>query len=492
VTTSVRSGTVRRNAVFALIAEASRAIFAAALVLVVTRTLGPDSYGVFALAYGIGALALLPSDFGISPAAARFIAERRDDRNAAAAVLADALRLKALLAGSASAVLFLLAGPLAEAYDEPTLLWPLRATALTVLAQSLFTLCTATFVALGRTSLQALLYVSEGLLELALVASAVIVTGSVTAAAAGRTAAFAVAVVVGLVIAARLLGRGIVPRRARRSGVRLASYAGVLFIVDVAYALLGTLDILLVGVYLDSEQVGLFEAALRMTGFVLLPGMAIANAVAPRLAARAGRRPDPGPLQAALRGLLIVGCGAGAVTVAWASPLVELLLGSGYAESAPVLRTAGAYMPLSLIAPLATIAVNYIGLARVRVPIVLGALAANAGLNVVLIPALGIVGAALASLLAMSLYVPAHLVLLRRSVGLALRPLAFTVARAGLAGAALAGTLAALEAAVPRAPALAAGVLVAPAVFLGALLLTREVSALELRRLPRTLMALHR
>jgi len=47
--------------------------------------LGPATFGVFALAFGIGTLLVLPADFGISQSMARFLAERRGDRAAAAA-----------------------------------------------------------------------------------------------------------------------------------------------------------------------------------------------------------------------------------------------------------------------------------------------------------------------------------------------------------------------------------------------------------------------
>ena len=88
---------IRRNVAFSFMAQLSSAAFTAALVLVLARVLGPEGYGLFAVALGMGMLAQLLVDFGLATSAARFVAERRGDDGAVVAVLADALRVKAAL-----------------------------------------------------------------------------------------------------------------------------------------------------------------------------------------------------------------------------------------------------------------------------------------------------------------------------------------------------------------------------------------------------------
>src|SRR5204863_7497970 len=85
----------------------------------------------------VGALLFLPSDFGISNAAARFIAERRGDRSAVAALMSDAVRLKLMISGVLSAALIATASLIADAYGHPSLTWPIRWVAIAVLGQSL-------------------------------------------------------------------------------------------------------------------------------------------------------------------------------------------------------------------------------------------------------------------------------------------------------------------------------------------------------------------
>src|SRR5690349_1231941 len=83
---------VMRNSAYSLAAQLSTAAFTAVLTLYLVRALGPTRYGVFALAVGIGALIVLPSDFGISSSTARFVAEHRHDERAVGALVASSLR----------------------------------------------------------------------------------------------------------------------------------------------------------------------------------------------------------------------------------------------------------------------------------------------------------------------------------------------------------------------------------------------------------------
>ena len=81
---------IRRNTVLALFAQLTTGAFTAVLMLYLVRALGPDAFGVFALALGIGSVARLAADVGISQSVARFLAESRGDRAGVAALLGAA------------------------------------------------------------------------------------------------------------------------------------------------------------------------------------------------------------------------------------------------------------------------------------------------------------------------------------------------------------------------------------------------------------------
>jgi O-antigen/teichoic acid export membrane protein len=477
---------VARNAAFALAVQVTTAAFTAALTLYLVRALDPDGYGTFTLAVAIGSLLLLPSDFGISQSAARFVAEHRGDSAAVARVLADALKLK--LAGSAivSVALLVAAGPIANVYDEPDLAWPLRGIALALFGQSLMFLFHGSFVALGRVALNLRLVLSESALEASTSVALVALGGGAAGAAFGRAIGYLFGALVGLVLAVRLL---------RRSGVRgatvspgrmtgaIAGYAGALLVVDAAYTVFGQLDALLIGAFLGTTAVGLYGAPSRFLVLLTYPGLAIANGVAPRLARRSGSAPDVGLLTGAVRYLIVFQAALVPPLLVWPEPIVRLLLGPGYDESVDVLRALTPYVFLSGTAALVSLAVNYLGEARRRVPIALATVAVHLGLDLALIPTVGIVGAAIASDVAFAIWVLGHFWILRRTLAAPVAPQAVTALRSLGAAAAASGALLAAGT-DPSAAGLVLGAAAGCVAFAAVLLATGEFTRSELRRAP--------
>lgn len=302
-----QSASVARNTVLALAVQLLTAAFTAALTLVLVRVLDSDGFGILALAVSIGSLLLIPIDFGISHAAARFVAEQRDDREVAPGIVAAALRLKLVASGLVSLALLGLAGTIANAYDEPGLAWPLRAVAITVFFQSLFLFATTIFVASANIAKNLRLQFCESVVETGATLVFVLLGGGAAGAAFGRAAGFAAGGLLALVVLVRFFGRRVVtapPDRARMR--RLGGYAGALTLVDSGFTVFAQMNVLILGAFTGSAAVGLFAAPQRLLPFVRLPGESLANGVAPQLARSPGREPNVGAFLTALRLLLIV------------------------------------------------------------------------------------------------------------------------------------------------------------------------------------------
>jgi len=440
--------TIARSTGLAAVSQLSVAAFTAFLTLYLVRVLGPSEYGIFAVAVSVGALALLPSDLGISLSAARFIAERREEPTAAADILRDALRLKVVVGLVVSVALIVVAEPIAWIYGEPGLVWPIRAVSVAVFGQGLVLFFQRAFIALGRVAVGLRIVVSER------------ADGEDDRdQGAEEIARRAVA------------GPGHV-REAMRS---IAGYAGALLVIEAAYTLFSQIDILLVGALLGPAAAGVFQAPVRLATFLGYPGLAIANGVAPRLARGEAQQPNVGAFELGMRLLIVFQALALAPLLVWAEPLVDLLLGSEYAESASVLRALTPYIFLSGIAPLLALGVNFLGEARRRIPLAFAAVTVNTVVCLVLIPEIGVVGGAIGSSLGYLLYVPAHLVVIRRTLDLSLRPLGATLVRSLLAAAVMAGVLAALGTGEVSLPLLAAGAFVGTAAFTLTLYATGEL-----------------
>ena len=475
---------IGRNVAFSFAAQMVTSAATAALTLYLVRALGVEEFGSLSIALGLGALILLPGDFGVSASAARFMAERRGDWPAVAAVLRNALRLKLITSGVLAAGLFALADPIASAYSSaPGLAWALRGMAVVVFFQSFYMLFTASFQALGRTALNLRVITVESLVEAAMATMLVLLGAGAAGAAFGRAIGYSAAVGFALVLTIRLVGssnfRG--DTRSPVDSRRIFRYAGALLIIDGAYALLSPISTLLLGAFLNATAVGAFSAPIRFIVFLHYPGFSIATGIAPRMVRGEKVEPDVKALQSGLRWIILIQTVLVAPTVIWATPLVDLLLGSGYEQSAEVLAGLAPFTFMSGFAPLLSLSVNYLGEARRRVPIALATLALSVGLDVALIPQIGIHGATIATDVAYAFYVLGHLWICRSMLDLPLRPVARDLARALLAALAMTGVLAAFGTSdlgpVDFVVGGAAGVLA----YVVALLAMRAVTVPELR-----------
>jgi O-antigen/teichoic acid export membrane protein len=471
-----------RNAGFQLAAQLASGVFSAVLVLFLTRELGPEGFGLFALALGIGALLMLPSDFGISAAAARFVAERSVDERTVAEIARQALGLKLIATGGVSVALFVSAGWIADVFAEDGLVWPLRGIAIAIFGQSLFLFFTGLFLAQQRASANLRLTSGESAVELAASVALVLLGAGAAGAAFGRGIGYLAGSLLGAALLAQFLGRRSVRPAAGAWARPVARYAAPLALTNWVTTTLAYLDTVLVAAFLSSAAVALVQAPLRLVPFLLYPALAIASTVAPALARpEGGARPDMQPLLTALRVLVILHAAMVAVILVWAGPIVELLFGPGYAGSAEILRALSPYVFLAGLAPLLSFSANYLGLAGGRLPIALGALVVNVAVDLALIPLIGAVGAAVGLSLAFCLYVPAHLRLCRQELGFSLRPLLETLARASLAAGAASLVLLAAGTSELGAGRWVAGSLGGLAVFCAVLLATREIVLSDLQ-----------
>jgi O-antigen/teichoic acid export membrane protein len=478
---------IRRNTVFGLLVQLSGAVLTGVLTLYLVRALGPDDYGIFSLAVGIGSMVLLASDFGISQSAARFLAEHRTEPRTIGDVLSDAFSLKLAGAVLVSAALFALADPIADAYDTDDLVWPLRLVAISVLGQSMMQLFAGSFEALGRNSIGFRLALGESAVEAGSSIALVLLGAGVAGAAAGRAIGFGAGAILGLILTVRLIrpGRIRLSRTPHWGHRRIVAYAGALLVIDGAFALFNQLDLLLIGGLLGTEEVGLFAAPLKLVTLILYPGLALAAGVAPRLARGEGREPNVGALELGLRLLLLLQLAFAAFMLVWAEPIVEIVLGDDYEGSVDTVRALSLYVAIVGFAPMLAIGVNYMGEARRRIPLAIGAVLINAGLDVWLLPEIGILGAAVGTTVAMAIYVAGHLWICADIIDLDLRPLGRTLARSLVAFGAACGVLLLFGTEDLPVPVVIGGAVAASVVYLVVLLVTREITRDELAGLRR-------
>jgi O-antigen/teichoic acid export membrane protein len=434
--------TITRNTAFALASQIATASFTALLTIVLVRVLGPEDYGVFALALSVASLVFLPADFGISQSTARFVAEHRGKREEIADVMADGLKLKLALSALVTVVLFVVAEPIASAYGVPELVWPLRGVALALFGQSVMGFYRTGFEAIGRVRLNLRLVFSESAVEAGASIALVLAGAGVVGAAFGRAIGYAFGTLLALMLARRAMGTRAISLRGSPAGRlrQIAAYAGALLIIDAIFAALTQIDILLIGAILGASAVGIFQAPAKLITFLHYPGLALSAGVSPRLA-RGATGPNVAAFETGIRYLMLLQGLLVVPTIVWATPITDLVLGDEFAESADVMRALAPLTFLFGIAPIVSVGVNYLGEARRRIPIALFALAANFVVSIVLLHEIGVVGSAIGADVAYLIYVPAHFWICRQMIGLRVRPVVVTLGRTLLAGAAMAGAM---------------------------------------------------
>jgi O-antigen/teichoic acid export membrane protein len=476
---------VRRNTLAAAAAQAVTSAFTAFLTYYLVRALGASGYGVFALAVGIGTVVLLPSDFGLPAAVARFVAERREQPLKAAAVLLRGVQLKLIGASVGSLILWIASAPISDVYGDARLKWPLRWMALSIFGQGVVGFFNANFAALRSVSTSLKLISAESAFETAATVTLVALGAGATGAALGRAIGYLLGGVVGLLLATRLIGpvRAAWSRRREISTGMLARYAGAMMMVDASHVLIVQVDILLVGSLLGTTRAGQFGAVTRLYVFLTYMGIALAAGVSPRLARREGGKPDTGSFIRGLRYLVLFQGMLIAPLTVWARPVVDLLLGPGYGGSVGVMRALAPFAMLGAAAPVLSLGVNYLGEARRRVPIMAGLLVLAVPMTYGLIEAAGFTGAALADDLIILLEVVAHAWICWRVANIDVRALYAPLLRTLIAALAMCAVLAAFGTGKLSVLSWVLGGAGGLAAYAVTLLVTREISLAEVRSL---------
>jgi O-antigen/teichoic acid export membrane protein len=482
---------VSRGATFALLAQLVGGVLTAILTIFLGRALSAGQLGAFLFGLSVITLATLFADLGISSSTARFLAERRDQPAAAAAVFRTAVRLKLFTGIPVTVILLVLAGPICAAFGIADGVWIVRGCAIAMLTQTLFNLCLSTFVALGKIRYNLILTTIESVVEVSATLSLILLGAAATGAAFGRVIGFAVGLVAGLAMFRLTIGHlNMRHREDDRSVVsprRIIGYAGPLVLVEAAFRVFASIDVLLIAALVGGgAPVAAFALPIRLTIFLEYPGAAVSSAVSPRMTSRANEG-DFTLLAQSMRYLVIVQMLITVPLLIWPEAIIYLLFGNKYPEAAAVLRGLTPYVFLSGIAQLTTITVNYLGEAWRRVPLAVIMLTVNIIIDVLLLPRIGVLAGAIGTSAAYAIWVPAHVRILRKRGGLRVRPLLITTARSCLAAGAMIGSLALLGTGRVPLPLMLLGALVGPVVYIAVLFVLRELGRGDIAVLRRLL-----
>ena len=411
-TTPVTTGRILANTSWRAVAEIGSKLATLVLVVVMARELGEAGFGVFTFGFAFATLVTALAGFGQDVVLIREVA--RDRRRLHryffnTLVLKSALAVPALLVSSAAAFVL---GVGAETR------WVVLLLGLAVVSELLTMTCVAVFQAFERLVYMPIVLVTQRAGAAGLGIAALVAGAGVVAVSAVYAAAAGLAFVLGLALVYRKIERPRLtvdppfwwPLMRVAAPIGLAGVLGtVLFRVDTA----------ILAWFEPKQVVGHYGAAFRLFEATLFVSWSVGTAVYPVLS-RLTRQTDP-PLASvvdrSLKLVIALTLPLAVVAAILGEPLVELLYGSDFAEAGTalvLLAPAIAFYPVAHIA-------GTVLYARDRQLMMVAAYGigavANIAVNVILIAAFSLDGAAVATSLTWVLLAAALLALAVQTSG---------------------------------------------------------------------------
>lgn len=466
--TSPAPASLVRNSTWLMASRLYGVAVSGAISILAVRTFSTTSYADFALAIAFITFAAMVSELGIATLAIRRMIE---DPAQARPILSVALVAEAATSLAALAVIV----PLLVLLDYDAAVITVAAVgAGLVLTQGLLAALEAPFQAVRTFAYVAASAAAQHTVLLLAGGAALLLGAGPAQLVAAMVLAATVATVVAFALARAKLGLRPHASRAVRAGVRPFLVAAIpIGLTGAITTLYDRIGLIMVSQFDDKVAVAHYSVPLMLLfNIYVIPGV-IASAFFPLLSAQL--RDDAAAAANAFRLLLrifVVGSGAIAIVLALgARDILTLLFGERYADSAGALQILAAVVVLSFLNYLLWYGLLAGGLERSKALIMAVGVAVSVGLNVLLIPAHGIEGAAIALLISDALVVGAQIVIVqRRMLTLPWRMLATPAALAAAAVAPFAAGV--------LAPGLAWGVLAAVA-WIAGLHVLRYVTPLE-------------
>lgn len=393
------------------IARAVQLLANAVLLLLLARyLLDPESYGLLYFAISVLGIASFAGRLGIPKATARYVTEyHQNDPGQVPYLLKRTLLYLVALSAVVSLVIAVGSSFIAELLDEPALAPFLVLGGVYIVARVLSAYLRTIFQGFNRVSLSAAIQAIDGVGRSVFAIGFVLAGLGALGALAGYVVGYVLAAIFGLVALYWLYFRRIDAADRVEEGLtrRVAEYSVPTTATEASVILDSKVDTVLVGTLLSSTAVGYYTLAAQVAELAIAPAQSLGFTISPAL----GEQKAEDSIERASRIYetslehvlaLYVPAGVGIVLVA--DPAIRTIFGEAYAGAIPALQVFGGLAIVRAVHKVTGSGLDYLGLARIRA-IARGTTAvANVGLNLVLIPIYGVVGAALATLVTYTAY----------------------------------------------------------------------------------------
>jgi O-antigen/teichoic acid export membrane protein len=387
------------------------------MVVLARYLLSQEQYGLLGGALAVLGVVQLFADLGFAKAAARYVTEYREkDPTQVPHVLRVSViyRLGTLVV--VGGLFALLAGSVADLIGQPEIATLLVVGTGYVAAHSMYTFSQVLFQGYNQITDSAAIRAVGSVARLALAAGFVLFLGGAVGALVGYIAGYGLGGVLGLYLLYRKCYRDEEKAEQMEAGLkrRVARYSVPLTATRGANILDKRVDTILVGYFMNPVAVGYYYLSKQIVGFIHSPAASLGFTLSPAYGEHKAEGETDRAAQiyeTTLKYILLLYVPAAAGIVIVAEPAIALVFGEKWVEAAPVLQVFAAYVVLQAVSYVTGDTLDFLGRARERAIAKGGGSVANFLLNLVMIPAFGVVGAAAATVithtavLAVTLYV---------------------------------------------------------------------------------------
>ncbi len=393
--------TIVRGAGISFVGSISSLLLGIGFQWLLARLLGPTKVGIISLALSIFGLAALLAEFGLEQGAIRFVALYMDrgDRGRAAGVIIAGVRIIGILSLAVAVILFGAADPLAEqVFGKPPLAPVLR-----VLAISLPFATVSSFLMFVMRGLKRVEYeaaINQVIVPLLKIGGLIVVVYTVGYSVVGVAWALLLVSIVGAALAIISMWQ-LYPLRGQSERPVLVTRAMLAFswpllLIGIVNKALQEAETLFLGVWVASDQVGIYYTCLRATVLITAFLIAFSTIFAPIMAGLHGRQ-EHGLFGSLLKTVTKWGFSLSIpvfLVLFVFSDQVLLVFGPGFVEGAPILQILAVSQLVNVATGPVGWALTMSGHPRLELLNSLFFLAVNIALALVLIPRYGIMGAA--------------------------------------------------------------------------------------------------
>lgn len=382
---------VAKNALSQVVTFGLSGASKAVVAVLVARWLGPHSFGTFTLVWTIASMLSFFSPLGLDQLLIREL-----NRSAGRYEIEISLPLATLVGGAFAAAMAM--GPLVVGAGHEMTAAFMAGGAFVVLSAPVL-IFRACFHARERMELETMGLAIEGVVSAVVVAVVLAAGAGVPAALLALSAGRLANLIVSATMYSRLFGsprpRLVTSRWMEMLRVSIPMGFGYIF-----HTLMIRFDVVMLALMRSPEDVGLYTSATVIVLTIPMFATAFNTSLYPVLS-RATGDDDPELLKvftSTWNALLVLGCACAAGLTVLAAAIVDLFYGGGFAEAAWIVAALAWVLPLRSVNNLCGVVLNATDRATARTRAIATAAGLNLGVNLPLIPLLGIRGVVISTL----------------------------------------------------------------------------------------------